>query len=67
MGEDRLLHPMAYIVHTHRLGEMVTVWRVRRDKSSRQDSWTILARRSPQDPQSFYNIKNEMVLVKGDR
>ena len=69
IGEDKLLTPVSYVVHTHALGEVVTLWRVRRDRYGRgADQWSLIGRRSPREPQSFYPVEDpEMTLQYGDR
>ena len=67
VAENKILHPFSTVVHTHRLGEMVTLWRGRRDAQG-GDHWTQVTRRSPALPQSFVPVrKQDMMLLQGDR
>ncbi|XP_031363177.1 peptidyl-glycine alpha-amidating monooxygenase isoform X9 [Lonchura striata] len=45
------MHLFAYRVHTHRLGKVVSGYRVRNGQ------WTLIGRQSPQLPQAFYPVK----------
>ncbi|NXF25232.1 AMD monooxygenase, partial [Rhodinocichla rosea] len=45
------MHLFAYRVHTHRLGKIVSGYRVRNGQ------WTLIGRQSPQLPQAFYPVK----------
>lgn len=69
IAEDKVITPLLFVVHTHRLGEVVSLWRVRRDKYARgADQWTLIGKKSPQAPQSFYPVEDpEMTLRYGDR
>ncbi|XP_071586152.1 peptidyl-glycine alpha-amidating monooxygenase isoform X5 [Heliangelus exortis] len=44
------MHLFAYRVHTHRLGKVVSGYRVRNGQ------WTLIGRQSPQLPQAFYPV-----------
>ncbi|XP_029859800.1 peptidyl-glycine alpha-amidating monooxygenase isoform X9 [Aquila chrysaetos chrysaetos] len=46
------MHLFAYRVHTHRLGKVVTGYRVRNGQ------WTLIGRQSPQLPQAFYPVEH---------
>ncbi|XP_059729311.1 peptidyl-glycine alpha-amidating monooxygenase isoform X6 [Haemorhous mexicanus] len=45
------MHLFAYRVHTHRLGKVVSGYRVRNGQ------WSLIGRQSPQLPQAFYPVK----------
>nr|XP_005496474.1 peptidyl-glycine alpha-amidating monooxygenase isoform X2 [Zonotrichia albicollis] len=45
------MHLFAYRVHTHRLGKVVSGYRVRNGQ------WTLIGRQSPQLPQAFYPVQ----------
>ncbi|KAM9587208.1 peptidyl-glycine alpha-amidating monooxygenase isoform 11-T21 [Morphnus guianensis] len=46
------MHLFAYRVHTHRLGKVVSGYRVRNGQ------WTLIGRQSPQLPQAFYPVEH---------
>ena len=69
IAEQKRLHPLSYIVHTHARGQVVSLWRVRRQQGGAgQDDWTLLGKKSPQAGQSFYPVAEPgLVLEEGDR
>ena len=69
IAEQKSLHPLSYIVHTHARGQVVSLWRVRRHQGGAgQDDWTLLGKKSPQAGQSFYPVAEPgLVLEEGDR
>ncbi|XP_053330515.1 peptidyl-glycine alpha-amidating monooxygenase isoform X2 [Spea bombifrons] len=54
------MHPFAYRVHTHHLGQVVSGYRIRHGK------WTLIGRQSPQLPQAFYPIEHSLDVSAGD-
>ncbi|XP_053557496.1 peptidyl-glycine alpha-amidating monooxygenase isoform X3 [Bombina bombina] len=54
------MHPFAYRVHTHSLGQVVSGFRVRNGK------WSLIGRQSPQLPQSFYPVEHSLEVSPGD-
>uniref|UniRef100_A0A6I8SS69 Peptidylglycine alpha-amidating monooxygenase n=1 Tax=Xenopus tropicalis TaxID=8364 RepID=A0A6I8SS69_XENTR len=54
------IHPFAYRVHTHQLGQVVSGFRVRHGK------WTLIGRQSPQLPQAFYPVEHPLEISPGD-
>ena len=71
IAEPKLLRPLSYIVHTHARGQVVSLWRVRRDQGGPgrgRDRWTLIGKKSPLAPQSFYPVEDPALdLVEGDR
>uniref|UniRef100_A0A8C5PA26 Peptidylglycine alpha-amidating monooxygenase n=1 Tax=Leptobrachium leishanense TaxID=445787 RepID=A0A8C5PA26_9ANUR len=55
-----VMHPFAYRVHTHRLGQVVSGYRIRNRK------WSLIGRQSPQLPQAFYPVENLLDVSLGD-
>ncbi|KAI1905165.1 hypothetical protein AGOR_G00013330 [Albula goreensis] len=55
------MYPFAFRTHTHRLGKVVSGYRVRDGK------WTLIGRQSPQLPQAFYPASNQMDIRYGDK
>ncbi|XP_036385374.1 peptidyl-glycine alpha-amidating monooxygenase isoform X2 [Megalops cyprinoides] len=55
------MYPFAFRTHTHRLGKVVTGYRVRDGK------WTLIGRQSPQLPQAFYPASNPVEIRYGDK
>lgn len=59
--ESATLHPFAFRVHTHKLGKVVSGYRVR------GGIWTEIGRRNPQKPQMFYPVQDSSLdIQKGD-
>ncbi|XP_041089175.1 peptidyl-glycine alpha-amidating monooxygenase isoform X2 [Polyodon spathula] len=54
------IYPFAFRTHTHRLGKVVSGYRVRDGK------WTLIGRQSPQLPQAFYPVNNAVDIRYGD-
>uniref|UniRef100_A0A8D2QMP2 Peptidylglycine alpha-amidating monooxygenase n=1 Tax=Zosterops lateralis melanops TaxID=1220523 RepID=A0A8D2QMP2_ZOSLA len=54
------MHLFAYRVHTHRLGKVVSGYRVRNGQ------WTLIGRQSPQLPQAFYPVKYPVEISYDD-
>lgn len=54
------MHPFAFRVHTHKLGYVVTGYRVRQGK------WHLIGKGDPRQPQAFYHVDSEESLVSGD-
>ncbi|XP_054842243.1 peptidyl-glycine alpha-amidating monooxygenase isoform X3 [Eublepharis macularius] len=54
------MHLFAYRVHTHRLGQVVSGYRVR------DGQWTLIGRQSPQLPQAFYPVESPVEVKFGD-
>ncbi|XP_031553480.1 peptidyl-glycine alpha-amidating monooxygenase B-like isoform X3 [Actinia tenebrosa] len=55
-----VIHPFAFRVHTHKLGTVVSGYRVRNSK------WTLIGKNDPQRPQAFYSIENAPEIERGD-
>ncbi|MEE6459902.1 hypothetical protein FKM82_000764 [Ascaphus truei] len=54
------MHPFGYRVHTHRLGQVVSGYRIRNGK------WKLIGRQSPQLPQAFYPVEHPLDVSYGD-
>ncbi|XP_078811748.1 peptidyl-glycine alpha-amidating monooxygenase B isoform X1 [Oryzias latipes] len=54
------IYPFAFRTHTHRLGKVVSGYRIRNGK------WTLIGRQSPQLPQAFYPVNTELSVQYGD-
>ncbi|XP_067425236.1 peptidyl-glycine alpha-amidating monooxygenase isoform X2 [Emydura macquarii macquarii] len=54
------MHLFAFRVHTHRLGQVVSGYRVRNGQ------WTLIGRQSPQLPQAFYPVEHPVDINFGD-
>ncbi|XP_051539211.1 peptidyl-glycine alpha-amidating monooxygenase-like isoform X5 [Myxocyprinus asiaticus] len=54
------MYPFAFRTHTHRLGKVVSGYRVRNGQ------WTQIGRQSPQLPQAFYPTSNAIDIKNGD-
>ncbi|MCJ8742622.1 hypothetical protein PDJAM_G00084280 [Pangasius djambal] len=54
------MYPFAFRTHTHRLGKVVSGYRVRNGQ------WTLIGRQSPQLPQAFYPASNAIDVRYGD-
>ena len=53
-------------MHTHRLGKVVSAWRVRRNLAG-EDQWTLIDKRDPLKGQHFYPIQDpNLTLRYGD-
>lgn len=63
--EDKKLHPFAYRTHTHSLGKVVAGYKVRRDKTGK-DNWIQLGKRDPLTPQMFYPVEDTDTIERGD-
>ncbi|XP_036451012.1 peptidyl-glycine alpha-amidating monooxygenase isoform X2 [Colossoma macropomum] len=58
--ESYPMHPFAFRTHTHRLGKVVSGYRIRNGQ------WTLIGRQSPQLPQAFYPASNDIEVKYGD-
>uniref|UniRef100_A0A8C2X0S0 Peptidylglycine alpha-amidating monooxygenase n=1 Tax=Cyclopterus lumpus TaxID=8103 RepID=A0A8C2X0S0_CYCLU len=54
------IYPFAFRTHTHRLGKVVSGYRIRDGK------WNLIGRQSPQLPQAFYPANEEVNVKYGD-
>lgn len=54
------IYPFAFRTHTHRLGKVVSGYRIRNGQ------WTLIGRQSPQLPQAFYPASNGIDVRYGD-
>uniref|UniRef100_A0A3Q2PCU6 Peptidylglycine alpha-amidating monooxygenase n=1 Tax=Fundulus heteroclitus TaxID=8078 RepID=A0A3Q2PCU6_FUNHE len=54
------IYPFAFRTHTHRLGKVVSGYRIRHGK------WSLIGRQSPQLPQAFYPANKEVTVRYGD-
>lgn len=61
--EDVSLIPFAYRVHTHKLGVVNSGYIIKTNKSTSEQEWIELGRRSPQLPQMFYPINNTNLSI----
>ncbi|XP_077988555.1 peptidylglycine alpha-hydroxylating monooxygenase-like [Glandiceps talaboti] len=52
------MHPFAVRVHAHKLGKVISGYRVRDDK------WTEIAKGNPQKPQAFYTLDDTDLTIK---
>jgi peptidylglycine monooxygenase len=60
--------PFAYRAHTHKLGVVNSGYLVQNDPivGDKEQTWTEIGRRSPQLPQMFYPVSNNMTIKQGD-
>lgn len=58
--ENYPIYPFAFRTHTHRLGKVVSGYRIRDGK------WSLIGRQSPQLPQAFYPANKEVTIRYGD-
>ncbi|KAM9338178.1 peptidyl-glycine alpha-amidating monooxygenase B [Symphorus nematophorus] len=54
------IYPFAFRTHTHRLGQVVSGYRIRDGK------WSLIGRQSPQLPQAFYPANRDVNVKYGD-
>ncbi|KAM6976282.1 peptidyl-glycine alpha-amidating monooxygenase A isoform 2-T3 [Tautogolabrus adspersus] len=54
------IYPFAFRTHTHKLGQVVSGYRIRDGK------WTLIGRQSPQLPQAFYPANRDVSVKYGD-
>lgn len=68
MKENTNIIPFAYRTHTHKLGKVNSGYLVRNDPiiGDADQTWTEIGRRSPQLPQMFYPVGQNMTIQKGD-
>jgi len=66
--EDVEMVPFAYRTHAHKLGLVNTGYLIRNDPiiGDKAQTWTEIGRRSPQLPQMFFPISNDITIKKGD-
>lgn len=57
--EPLVLHPFAFRTHTHKLGRVVSGWKV-----DPNGNWQLVGRHDPQQPQMFYPVEDKNIVVK---
>ncbi|XP_071964723.1 probable peptidylglycine alpha-hydroxylating monooxygenase 1 [Antedon mediterranea] len=57
---SQVLYPFAFRVHTHKLGKVVSAYRIRNQQ------WTEIGRQDPHKPEMFYPIEKNMTIEYGD-
>lgn len=62
MDDEREIHPFYFRTHTHKLGKVVSGWRVTQE--GRENKWDLIGKKSPQDPQLFYPVHDESITLK---
>ncbi|CAH3014635.1 unnamed protein product [Porites evermanni] len=55
-GGSPVMHPFAFRVHAHKLGTVISGYKVR------DGVWTLIGKGDPQRPQAFYPVKSEKDL-----
>lgn len=65
MKEDVEIFPFAYRAHAHKLGLVNSGYVIKHDETGKEE-WIEIGRRSPQLPQMFYPVTNEVSIKKGD-
>ncbi|KAL0278431.1 UNVERIFIED_CONTAM: hypothetical protein PYX00_000255 [Menopon gallinae] len=65
MEENKVIYPVAYRTHTHKLGTVVSGYKVLKGLDG-NDRWIELGKRSPQTPQMFYPVENTDPIRRGD-
>ncbi|XP_078672296.1 putative peptidylglycine alpha-hydroxylating monooxygenase 1 [Branchiostoma floridae x Branchiostoma belcheri] len=59
--EDTVLHPFGFRTHAHKLGTVISGYRIR------DGQWEEIGKKSPQQPQMFYPVSNKgMTIKRGD-
>ena len=61
IGENIVIHPFAFQVHTHELGVIVSAYRVRRNGSTTE--WQLIGKGDPSVTQIYYNIEKENLML----
>lgn len=62
VAEDKTIHPFRFRTHTHKLGTLVSGYKLTKDGKT-----TLIGEGNPQLPQMFYPIKDKSLsLTKGD-
>lgn len=56
------IHPFAFRTHTHKLGQVVTGYRIDQDTLQ----WTMIGKGDPQKPQMFYPVRRPLTIRQGD-
>lgn len=64
LNEDVVMHPFAYRTHAHKLAIVNSGYLV--ENNNGKQKWTEIGRRSPQLPQMFFPVSNEVSVKKGD-
>ncbi|CAG2113081.1 unnamed protein product [Medioppia subpectinata] len=59
IDEPLELHPFAFRTHTHKLGKVVSGFRITPD-----GRWTLVGRHNPLKPQMFYSVKDKDLVVR---
>ena len=57
--KNKVIHPFAFRVHTHELGQVVSGWKV-----NKKLEWSLIGKADPQIPQMFFPVKNDTIAVK---
>ncbi|KAH9424997.1 hypothetical protein DERP_009222 [Dermatophagoides pteronyssinus] len=63
MNENIIIHPFAFRTHTHKLGKVVTGYRIDRNNNHQ---WQLIGKGNPQLPQMFYPIHEKISIRPGD-
>jgi peptidylglycine monooxygenase len=59
------MHPFAFRTHAHKLAIVNSGYVIKNDENG-EENWTEIGKRSPQLPQMFYPVKNDIEVRKGD-
>jgi len=64
--ENVEMHPFAYRTHAHKLGVVNSGYLVTNGPGKQDQQWTEIGRRSPQLPQMFFPVTNDVTVRRGD-
>ncbi|XP_031572438.1 peptidyl-glycine alpha-amidating monooxygenase-like [Actinia tenebrosa] len=59
--DETPIYAFAYRTHAHALGSLISGYKVHRQ------NWTLLGKKSPQEPQAFYPMNKVVKITKGDK
>jgi peptidylglycine monooxygenase len=63
---NKTIHPFAYRTHTHKLGLVTSGYVIQTNETSGEQEWIEIGRRSPQLPQMFVPVSNNITLRNND-
>jgi peptidylglycine monooxygenase len=66
IDEPVTLHPFRFRTHAHKMGKVVSGWKVV-EKPNGKDQWRLIGKHDPQKPQMFYPVADpKMTIKEGD-